>query len=217
MKLYDEAFKAAALVVNAFQSGELDGHPADNGISLPWVCQIAINAGPGDHLEIGTSFGASAIAVALAKKAAGLPGKVYCIDPYKKIRSFVHQDKGVKTANISTARRNIKTAEVDVEIIRAKSRPFPEKLDDHKFVSAYIDGNHTAEWPKWDIEECKKRVQHFIGIDNYEEGYPDIMTAVHDAIQERDWNIYFKNFLFIALRPVMHPRNALLSTRLEHL
>ena len=217
MKLYDEAFKAAALVVGAYGDGTLEGSPADNGISLPWVCQIAINAGPGDHLEIGTSFGASAIAVALAKKAAGLPGKVYCIDPYKKIRTYVHHTKGGTTANISTARRNIKKAEVDISIIRAPSYPFPEKLEDHKFVSAYIDGNHTADWPKNDIAECKKRVQHFIGIDNYEEGYPDIMTAVHDAIQERDWNIYFKNFLFVALRPVMHPRNSLLSTRLEHL
>ena len=76
MKLYDEAFKAAALTVNAFRAGELEGYPADNGISLPWACQMAVNAGAGDHLEIGTSWGASAIAVSIAKKAAGLPGKV---------------------------------------------------------------------------------------------------------------------------------------------
>lgn len=36
---------------------------------------------PGDHVEIGTLHGASAIAVALAKKMAGVPGEVYCIDP----------------------------------------------------------------------------------------------------------------------------------------
>jgi predicted O-methyltransferase YrrM len=168
-------------------------------------------------LEIGTSYGASAIAVALAKKAAGIPGKVYCVDPYKESRGYVTQNPGLVPAKISQARRNIKKAEVDVEIIRAKSHPFPKKLKNHKFVSAYIDGDHTAEWPKWDIAECQKRVEHFIGIDNYEEGYPDVMDAVHEAVQDSDWNIYFKNFLFIALRPFRHPRNSLLSHRLEHL
>jgi len=215
MKLYDEAFKAAALTVNAFGGGELEGYPADNGISLPWICQMAVNAGAGDHLEIGTSWGASAIAVALAKRAAGLPGKVYCIDPYPKKR--VAKLKGnLKQATISAARRNFKAAEVDVTIIRASSDPFPKKLEDKRFVSSYIDGQHLGDMPYKDLMACAKRTQHFIGVDNYEEGYPDVLDAVHKFAAQREWNLYFKNFLFVAFRTEQHPRGSLLSHRTEH-
>jgi len=171
MKLYDEAFKAAALTVNAFRNGELEGYPADDGISLPWICQMALNAGAGDHLEIGTSWGASAIAVALAKRAAGLPGKVYCIDPFPAKREAKMRGR-LKTATISATRRNFKAAEVDVTIIRASSDPFPTKLDakhPQLFVSSYIDGSHRGDMPSKDLAACAKRTQHFIGVDNYEE------------------------------------------------
>ena len=216
MKLYDEAFKAAALTVNAFAAGELEGYPADNGVSLPWICQMAVNAGPGDHLEIGTSWGASAIAVSLAKRAAGLPGKVYCIDPYPKKRHAKLKGTNTKFANISGARRNFKAAEVDVTIIRESSDPFPDKLKDKKFVSSYIDGSHIGEMPYKDILACAERTQHFIGVDNYEEGYPDVLDAVHKFVAKQEWNLYFKNFLFVAFRTEQHPRGSLLSHRLEH-
>jgi len=216
MKLYDEAFKAAALTVNAFQGGELEGFPADNGISLPWICQMALNAGAGDHLEIGTSWGASAIAVALAKRAAGLPGKVYCIDPYPKKRK-AKLVGGLEQATISAARRNFKAAEVDVTIVRESSDPFPKKLKDIRFVSSYIDGQHLGDMPYKDLMACAERTQHFIGVDNYEEGYPDVLDAVHKFALQQEWNLYFKNFLFVAFRTEQHPRGALLSHRLEHM
>ena len=217
MKLYDEAFKAAALVVNAFANKELEGYPADHGISLPWVCQMAINAGAGDHLEIGTSWGASAIAVALTKKAAGLPGHVYCIDPYKKNRNNVMMtQQGFKTATLAGAKRNFVIAEVDVTVIKASSHPFPKKLKDKKFVSSYIDGDHINDMPYKDLLACAKRTQHYIGMDNYEEGYPDVLDAAHKFMSMQEWNLYFKNFLFVAFRAEQHPRGSLISHRLEH-
>jgi hypothetical protein len=222
MKFYDEAFRAAAAVVTAFKAKELEGWPADNGVSLPWIAQMAINAGAGDHLEIGTSFGASAITVALAKKAAGVPGKVYCIDPYPKKRkvSYTHANENSAAATIAQARKNIAKAEVDVEIIQAPSKPFPAALDEKHpdlFVSAYVDGDHLGDMPYYDLVECSKRTQFFIGTDNYEEGYPDVVDASHKFMLENEWRLFFKNFIFIAFRRVQPPRNALLSSRLEHL
>jgi len=215
MKLYDEAFKAAALTVNAFIGGELEGYAADNGLSLPWLCQMAINAGAGDHLEIGTSWGASAIAVSLAKRAAGLPGKVYCIDPYRK-RHGVKILGNLAPATISAARRNFKAAEVDVTIIRTSSDPFPEKLEDKAFVSAYVDGDHAGEMPYKDLLACAERTQYFIGMDNYEEGYIEVMEAAHKFTSLQEWNLYFKNFMFVSFRTEQHPRGSLLSHRAEH-
>lgn len=222
MKLYDEAFQAAAVVVNAYNTGELEGTMADMGISLPWVANMAINAGAGDHVEIGTLWGASAITVALAKKAAGLAGTVYCIDPWPKKRETVAVGgSGVKKIHLSNAtitgvRRNIKKAEVDVKLIRAKSQPWPDKLKDHRFVSAYIDGNHISPTPMQDFEECAKRTEYYVGFDNYEEGYLDVMQTVHDICDKEEWSLYFKNFLFVAFRKLYPPRNAVLSNRLEH-
>lgn len=218
MKLYDEAFKAAALTVNAFVGRELEGYPADGGVSLPWLCQMAINAGAGDHLEIGASWGASAIAVALAKRAAGLPGKIYCIDPYKDggKRKGVQLMGTNEVASIAGAKRNFKTAEVDVTIVRALSSPFPKTLKDKRFVSAYVDGDHAGDMPYKDLLECAKRTQYFIGMDNYEEGYPEVMEAAHKFTSKQEWNLYFKNFMFIAFRTEQHPRGSLLSHRTEH-
>lgn len=217
MKLFDEGFRAASAVVQAFQTGEFEGYTADSGVSLPWVCQMAINAGAGDHLEIGTSWGGSAIAVALAKKAAGLPGTVYCIDPYPDKRKVKVTNPHDKLATISGAKKNIAKAEVDVKIIRASSKPFPEELADKTFVSSYIDGDHLGDMPEHDLLECAKRTTYFIGVDNYEEGYPDVVDAVHKFAHDEDWNLYFKNFLFVAFRRSQPPRNSLISSRLEHL
>jgi hypothetical protein len=219
MKLYDEAFQAAAFVVNAFRTGDLEGYPADQGVSLPWICQMAVNAGAGDHLEIGTSWGASAIAVALAKNAAGLPGKIWCIDPYMKEREHVikiGEPDNLPIASISGVRRNIKKSELDIQIIRAKSIPFPDRLKDMRFVSAYVDGSHIGEAPYLDMMEVSKRVDYYIGTDNYEEGYPDVLNACHKFANGDDWNIFFKNFIFISFRKEAPPRNMIMSTRLEH-
>ena len=220
MKFYDEAFKSAAIVTNAFATGQLEGYPADGGVSLPWLCNMAINAGAGDHLEIGTSWGASAIAVALAKKAAGIPGKVYCVDPYPSKRVVKYCDDKNEQATIAKVKENIKKAEVDIEIFRHSSKPFPKTLDEQhpaQFVSAYIDGDHLGDMPKNDILECAKRTIYFIGVDNYEEGYPDVLDAVHEFSNDPEWNLFFKNFLFVAFRRVQPPRSSLISSRLEHL
>src|SRR5574342_461649 len=44
------------------------------------LAQTVINAGNGDHLEIGSLFGGSAILSALVKKNFSLQGNIYCID-----------------------------------------------------------------------------------------------------------------------------------------
>jgi hypothetical protein len=70
--------------------------------------------------------------------------------------------------------------------------------------------------PYKDLMACAERTQYFIGMDNYEEGYPDLMGAVHKFAARKEWNLYFKNFLFVSFRTEQHPRGALLSHRMEH-
>lgn len=237
MFFYDEAFKAHAMIGKAFMSGELLGRMADGGPSLPWLANMAISGGSGDHLEIGTLFGASAMVVAAAKSMAGLSGTVYCIDPWgdrnkdhvgvlgKQAEEELSATKAdveenVKRINEKLVSMNLKP--MKIELIKAKSQPWPKQLNDNKFVTSFIDGLHYNEMPKRDFEECAKRTIHYIGLDNYEESYPEVRDAVTDAISrkngvEPDWAIYFKNSLFIALRRWQPPRGIRMASDIAHL
>ena len=67
MKIYPEAFE----VMNEIRSDNFEGRVADGGISLMFLLSMVANAGDGDHVEVGTLFGASAIAVGVIKERLG--------------------------------------------------------------------------------------------------------------------------------------------------
>ncbi len=55
--------------------------------------------------------------------------------------------------------------------------------------------------PHKDYLNMRGRVESYIGFDNYEEGYPDVMGGVNQAISEaEDWMLFYKNGSFAALR-----------------
>ena len=60
MRVSEKAIEIATEVV-----ANIEGRAADNGISLPFIAAM-VEAGPdGNHVDIGSLFGASAIAAAL--------------------------------------------------------------------------------------------------------------------------------------------------------
>lgn len=214
MYIYEKAFQIAKRVVS-----EIEGRAADGGASVPYVVSMAVNAGPGDHCEIGTLFGASAIAVALAKKEWGFPGKVYCVDPYlpreNEVHSSTHVPAGMLNGSADVLARNaLKFGVQDrIVLIQAPSQPWPEPLMESRFVSSYIDGAHLGRMPWWDFVELSRRTDHYIAFDNYEEGYPDVVTAVLRALNGQDWSLFFKNVTFVALRKTMNrPDRQMLDT-----
>lgn len=239
MFFYDEGFKATNLVVAGFKSKQFLGRIADDGYSLPWLASMAISAGAGDHVEIGTLYGASAMVVAVAKAITKLPGTVYCIDPWINRKGTVAKNnlqpnitEDNLSAKIDDVRENIKRLnetlagmglpEAKIELVKSSSQPWPKKLENHKFVTAYIDGLHYGDFPKKDLEECAKRTSYFIGVDNYEETYTDVMDAVHDFAfrkngKDPEWSILFKNGLFVALRRWKPPRFTRMADGLKDL
>lgn len=206
MEIFQEALIASEEILQG-----MEGRAADNGASLPWVASMAVCAGPGDHVEIGTLFGASAIAVALTKKRLSIPGKVYCIDPFESRVGVEVSSSGVppelKEGTPEAVLRNAEKFGVELEIIRKKSIPWPEELGDKMFASGYIDGWHVGETPYQDFLNMTERVEKYIGFDNYEEGYPDVVNAVHKALLgQAGWFLYFKQMVFVALRRRMAAR-----------
>jgi hypothetical protein len=105
----------------------------------------------GDHLEIGTMWGGSAILAALVKQDYGFEGKVVVIDP------FCDSDgaHGHPNADIFWSNAEKLGVKDRMELIQEYSHPWP--LKDRKFATALIDGNHNDPWPERDwnnVKEC---------------------------------------------------------------
>ena len=185
------------------------GRAADNGISLPFLLSMVATAGDGDHIDIGALYGASAIGAALIKKELGLNGNVYCIDPYNQEERDLQVMGGLDNPISATAEELMANAEffgVELKLIEQNSHPWPEELKDNVFASAYIDGNHLGNAPLNDFENLRGRVTGYIGTDNYEEEYPDVVSSMVFAMDTEDWFLYYKNLVFIALRRILPGR-----------
>jgi predicted O-methyltransferase YrrM len=187
----------------------LNGRTADNGISLPWLGSMVATAGPGDHLDIGSLFGASAITAALVKKELGHKGKVICLDPYEPRDPEIGANMPPEKLNGSpeALMANAEAFGVELELIQKRSQPWPEELEDAVFSSAFIDGDHIKPNPWLDFEECAKRTTGFIGFDNFEEEYGDVMDAVYKAMQTKEWFLHYKNHIFVSLRRTLPRRS----------
>ena len=129
----------------------------------------------GDHLEIGTLWGGSAIGVALAKSK----GEIYCIDPFNKRDSVMGKEVkvGIVEANIK------KFGITNIHLYKQKHPPMPPKLEKHKFDTALIDGKHTttaclANW--LDVKDRVKQYVIFHDIDFQKRVKPVWNMALHD-------------------------------------
>ena len=191
------------------------GRAADSGLSLPFLGSMVYLAGDGDHVDIGTLYGASAIMAALVKKKFNLKGTVYAIDPYdpatRQIQAAAQPGMAGKLS--ATPEEFLKNAEEfdvrdRIKLIQKKSYPWPEELKDNVFASAYIDGDHNGDATWNDFLSLRGRVTHYIGCDNYEEEYSDVVSAMVKAMDSEDWFLFYKNITFLALRRLVPPRGA---------
>lgn len=211
MRILPEAIDVANLVVKHLVDKKQ--RAADNGISLPFLASMVATAGHGDHCDIGTLYGASALVAALVKEKMKYSGIVYCIDPYdaEKRDANVVAPPGL-LGNLSATPEEFWSNVDDfklrdrIRLIQKPSHPWPEELKDNVFASAYIDGDHTGKMPWNDFENLRGRTTGYIGTDNYEEGYPDVVGAILKAADTEDWFIFYKNLIFISLRRIMPER-----------
>jgi SAM-dependent methyltransferase len=174
------------------------GRDAIEGESLPRLGAVVAMAGDGDHLEIGTGFGASAIMAALVKNEFNLGGKIYCIDPYPKQEG----KEDALQANIEALNENavyFKVAE-KLTLIPNASYPFPADLKDKLFVSGFIDGNHDGMAPWLDFLSVRGVVKKFLCFGGVEEFYPGVMVAALRALSIGGWILHWKDGNFISLR-----------------
>jgi len=146
------------------------------------------------------------------KKETDQEGTVYCIDPYdtetrdKRVHASGELQSDV-SASAEALFANAEAFDVKLKLIEAVSDPWPEELKDNTFVSAYIDGNHVGKGPTQDFENLRGRVSGYIGTDNFEEEYPDVVKSMIYAMDTEEWFLLYKNIIFIALRRVIPMRS----------
>ena len=175
------------------------GRIADEGDSTRTLMEFVLLGGNGNHLEIGTLFGGSAICVALMKIQAGFTGNLYCIDPLDGYYMGTEYEKSVDPEtqlpiDIKTLTENVERFGVSNRVIawRKKSIPFPIPLD-MRFSTAYIDGDHWGENPLIDIVNASMVTSKFIIVDNYDDKHPDVIKACKMADWLPNWKIVHIN------------------------
>jgi hypothetical protein len=159
--------------------------PHDAGI----LVQAVMNSKHGDHVEIGTFYGHSAILIACAKKEFGMHGKIYCVDPWN-YRPEAMKDWGTKSmATDKVVMENASKFGVEDLIITIPkvSYPWPLELDNKTFATGYIDGDHWNGMPKRDWETLKERVTYSIIFDDYCWGKTEVIGAVIEAMSNPLW------------------------------
>ena len=139
------------------------------------------------HIEIGTLWGGSAIAVALANTDL----QVICIDPFDGYYGGYDRWGGGDTPNMSKAEANMAAHGVRdrIRLIRAKSQPFPFT---GTADTGFIDGDHSyetvwADWHSLDAAGCKRIAVH--DMDD-----PEVLRAVTRAQVDGKtfWLIYWQ-------------------------
>lgn len=162
----------------------INGHVCMSEKEAEFLAECIKLAGNGDHLEIGSMWGGSAILAAIVKKRNKVDGKVVCIDPFRDLDWSPGYP--TKKPNVDIFWSNMRAMGVDdmVEHIAAYSNPWP--LGNRKFASIFVDGDHAENWPVIDWHNSKNHTDLIIYHDltPYEK---DVMRAVAIIRADSRW------------------------------
>lgn len=150
----------------------MDGRIASTQEDAAILAQAVKNAGDGNHLEIGTLYGGSAIVAALTKKTFNLSGMVVCVDD---MRAVPEVQRSPETILANAERLGVRDR---IRVITANSRTWkPDRL----FQSAYIDASHDYISCKADFETVRKFTARYAIFHDFDPAHPGVILAVREA------------------------------------
>ena len=168
----------------------------DNVDVLLWY--IA-KAGEGNHLEIGTLFGGSAIAVALMKQQLNQTGIIVCIDPLDGY--YTKEDISGVPVTPKSLFSNIDKFKVGNRILVMRTYSQLCYYLDMQFFTAYIDGYHENGVPLHDWLYVKDLVSRYVIFDNWGNQHPDVQEACKIASDDPEWKcVYSKGITYVVER-----------------
>ncbi len=137
---------------------------------------------PGDHCEIGSMWGGTAIIAAWAKQDVGEGGQVACIDPFTDDYGEGKPDEHKFWENIDDAGFRDR---VELHVGQSAPWPFPQG---RRFSTVLIDGNHKAPWPETDWESARCVTDTILLHDvNWHE---PAVARLHKRVEaEKEWTV----------------------------
>jgi hypothetical protein len=133
----------------------------------------------GDYLEIGTLYGGSMVVAGLVKDFLGLGGKLYAVDPMDGYYGDLDTDLNIFPTDSHFWDNMDRFGFADrVELIKSSSIPWPVPPDVKPEIT-FIDGDHSYEFVKSDLENAARITSRYILV--HDSDQDDIAEAVNDA------------------------------------
>ena len=170
--------------------GSLIGWPGAKGTSLFDVMRLVEI--DGHHVEIGSLFGASAMAAAWAKRVGGWEGDIYCIDPMVFdeheycIRINGNESQKLLLANQKQLFLDNTRKFSNIKLVQLRSDPWPLS-EDLEIATVFIDGWHYGEGPITDAKNAIMRAKKAVMLDDIMPGYVDVYKAFKWLSAESGW------------------------------
>lgn len=160
---------------------------------------------PGDYVEIGTWFGASALVTALVKQRSETYGSVTCVDPFGGLDPRFYQAYRYATPSKEAVMDSAKKLGVELEVISKPSNPWPEELNGRAWTVGYIDGDHRYPHPGLDANTLSNKVTQILMFDDFAPNMRAIQFAVFELLRQDpawDLTLVYQNFAVLS-RPAM--------------
>lgn len=176
------------------------GRSAMWGIEADLLSEICRT--PGDHVEVGTLWGASAIIAAQAKPP---PGRIFSIDimrggywaggdPGCDLQSPTARDVLENFAHAGVAER--------ITLICARSHPWPLSLSVLP-STALIDAGHNAGDVRRDWQSVAPITSKFIALHDYGEQHPDVGKVIEaEILTDPNWRKYRQEHTLLVMQRV---------------
>lgn len=149
------------------------------------LSRAIVNAGHGDHLEIGSLFGGTAILATKAKKLYGLRGIVYCIDDLEMVGENLILSNAEKFG-------------VELVLHAGKSSPFP--YPDRRFRTTLIDAGHDYGNVIADWHNARDHTDKYVIFHDYDPAHRGVVEAAKEAMQE--WTpVYLAEHTLVLEKP----------------
>lgn len=147
-----------------------------------------ITAIPGDHVDLGTLWGGTAVLAALAKQRAEAPGHIYTID-FMRGGYWATGDpsRGGLVPSEATIHQNLSLFGISgrVTVIKAPSHPWPLP-EDVLPTSVLIDCDHSYEGCLRDWNKVRSLTPLFVAFHDYNAKTHPGVAKVVDEIASRD-------------------------------
>jgi len=160
----------------------LGGHPRVFDLAPLYIVGTLAQI-PGDYVEIGTWFGASALVTALVKKRAEVYGSITCIDLFAGPNPKYYQAYRLDHPSAAAVLDNAEKLGVELEVLVRPSDPWPKELAGRAFTVGYIDGDHRHPHPTQDATNLSNRVTKYLVFDDFSPNMKAVQLAVFDLLK----------------------------------